>query len=689
MESSYPINILLVDDHPENLLALEAVLAEENYNLVRANSGEEALRFLLKHEFAVIVMDVQMPGMDGFETARFIKARDRSKDIPIIFITATSKEAEHFFTGYSVGAIDYMVKPFVPQTLKSKIEGFVNLYISNKTLQRQAELLEEKTRQLEQANKELLLTTLSLSKAEAQARVIRETSIDAMITFNADGMILTVNPAVTRLFGYSEEDLRGCRITQLVPDLKSLENDSADVADRDASAVRRYITGKLSEMTLPRKDGTLFPAELQIGEAYIDEDHLFACTVSDITERKKGEQELLQAKEAAESASKVKSEFLATMSHEIRTPMNGVIGMTDLLLETDLNEEQKELAQVIRKSGDALLAVINDILDFSKIESGKMELDEEPFELASCIEETFDLFTASRARSLEMEYYVDPKLPPYVIGDSTRLRQVLINLVGNAVKFTDKGGVYVVVSKQAEIEGDIVIEFIVKDTGIGIDESKQSQLFKPFSQLDSSMNRKYGGTGLGLAICKNLVELMGGNIRLDRSSDEQGATFVFTIRVARFDWEPDKPVQEEKATESKAKETGSGSTRPAADRKNILIAEDNAVNQKLLLRVLENLGHQAEVAETGSEVLEAVSRKRYDLIFMDIQMPEMDGLQVTRQIVDTIPEHDRPAIVAMTANVMLEDKEKCLQTGMSDFLAKPIKIDRVKMVMDRYLMDSA
>ncbi|GIP40043.1 hypothetical protein J31TS4_33230 [Paenibacillus sp. J31TS4] len=687
MDSPYPINILLVDDHPENLLALEAVLAEENYNLVRANSGEEALRCLLKLEFAVIVMDVQMPGMDGFETARFIKARDRSKDIPIIFITATSKEAEHFFTGYSVGAIDYMVKPFVPQTLKSKIEGFVNLYISNKTLQRQTELLEEKTRQLEQANKELLLTTLSLSKAEAQARVIRETSIDAMITFNADGVILTVNPAATRMFGFSEEELRGQKMTLLIPDLNCLENGGARDGG-EAPVVSRYITGKLSEMTLPRKDGALFPAELQIGEAYIGEDHLFACTVSDITERKKAEQELLQAKEAAESASKVKSEFLATMSHEIRTPMNGVIGMTDLLLETGLNDEQRELAEVIRKSGDALLAVINDILDFSKIESGKMELDEEPFELTACIEETFDLFKASRSPDLEMEYYLDPHLPAYVIGDVTRLRQVLINLVGNAIKFTDKGGVYVVVSKQAEVEGDIVIEFAVKDTGIGIDESKRSHLFKPFSQLDSSMNRKYGGTGLGLAICKNLVELMGGHIRLDRSNEEKGATFVFTIRVAPFHWDPSKSKQEGTSDQEDAGQAGKGEG-PDSGIRNILIAEDNAVNQKLLLRVLETLGHRADVALNGREVLEAVSRKRYDLIFMDIQMPEMDGLEATKRILASLPPEERPAIVAMTANVMSEDKERCIRTGMADFIPKPIRIERVKTVMERYLVPTA
>ncbi|MEO3945526.1 response regulator [Gorillibacterium sp. CAU 1737] len=670
-----PVNILLVDDHPENLLAIEAVLAEENYNLVRASSGEEALRCLLKEEFAVIVLDVQMPGMDGFETARFIKAREKSKNIPIIFITATSKETEQVFTGYSVGAIDYMVKPFIPQALKSKIEGFVSLYVTNKALQVQTELLHEQTLQLEKANRELLLTAHNLTKAEAQARVIRETSIDTMITFDKEGIILKINPAAETMFGFKEEELLGQHIKRLVPSICQLET-----CRGEGTPTHKYVTGKLSELALHRRNGDDFPAEIQIGEAFIGDEHLFAITVSDITERKKSERELIQAKEAAEIASKVKTEFLAMMSHEIRTPMNGVIGMTDLLLETELTPDQRELAEVIRKSGDALLSVINDILDFSKIESGKMELENEPFALETCVAETFDLFTAkSRKRNLDMQYYLDSKLPSFIMGDITRVRQILINLVGNAVKFTTNGSVYVIVSLLEDEENRVKLEFVVKDTGVGIPKDKLDRLFKPFSQIDSSMTRKYGGTGLGLAICKTLIELMGGEIRVDPEA-ETGATFLFTIYADKVEAEQLAQLEAYKAAPAAPV---SQSPSPVLRPLRILVAEDNAVNQKLMVRILESMGHRVQLAETGKEAVEMTLSEPYDVLFMDIQMPEMDGIEATKEILRLLPPGEQPRIIAMTANVLKEERERCLSAGMADFMAKPVKGPLIRRLLER------
>jgi PAS domain S-box-containing protein len=673
MDYDYPINILLVDDQPQNLVALEAVLEEENYNLVRAISGEEALRCILKDEFALIVLDVEMPGMDGFETAKLIKLRERSKSIPIIFITAKSRGIEHLFTGYSIGAIDYMVKPFIPQLLKSKIDGFVSMYVINKKLQIQTELLHQRSLELEKTNKALMRTTFDLIRTEAQARIIGETSIDTMVIFNSEGIVLNLNPAAIRMFGFHEDELIGQSIRTLIPMISENLNGVFKIREH-------YLVDKLSDVKPIRKDGSTFYAEIQIGEAVIDEKPIFACTISDITERKMAEQEMLQAKEEAELAAKVKTEFLAMMSHEIRTPMNGIVGMTDLLIDSGLNTEQLEYAEIVRKSSDALLTVINDILDFSKIESGKMELEQVPLELQSLIEETFDLFKAkTREKELHMEYYIDPKLPFHILGDITRLRQILINLIGNAVKFTDHGAIYVTVNLLTELEGSLEIEFLIKDTGIGITPQQVVHLFKPFSQLDSSMTRKYGGTGLGLAICKTLVELMGGSIRYEQDS-EIGATFVFTIQAKPFYNSDESHLS---GVHKVIDELAVSSTKAL----HIIIAEDHEVNQKLLQRILEKLGHTVELAENGVEVLELLKLKRFDLIMMDLQMPVMDGFEATKFIMSTIPKELIPTIIAITASTSQEDMDQCTALGITGFISKPIKIKSVRQVLLQHFVE--
>ncbi len=627
---------------------------------------------------------------------------------------------------------------------------------------------------------------------------IVQNAVEGIFQSTPDGRYLLVNHALARMYGYNSVD----ELLEGVRDISRSIYVDPTVRDEFKRLIAQDGEVRGLEYQVRRKDGDIIWIT-ENARAVRDEAGAviyYEGFIQDITARKQVEAELRVAKEAAEAASVAKSQFLAVMSHEIRTPMNGVIGMASLLLDSPLSSEQHDFVDTIRQSGDALLTIINDILDFSKIESGRLELEHEPFSVRECVEAALDLLAPKAGeKGLDLLYEIAEGVPGLVRGDVTRLRQILVNLLNNAGKFTERGEVVLSLRSEPGIEpGSVRLEFAVADTGIGISREALTRLFQSFSQADASTTRRYGGTGLGLVIARRLTEMMGGTMGVE-SEPGRGSTFRFSMVVESM---PNKPrpylgsprlalsgrrllIVDDNATnrriltrlaqnwgmQSQATESGAETlallhagahfdfaildmqmpemdgymlaqairklhsaetlplvllsslghrdlipdktlfaalltkpTKPAqiidllarlavretsepksapvapapkgrpTSQHRILLAEDNSVNQKVALHMLARVGYRADVAANGLEVLEAVRRQTYDIIFMDVQMPEMDGLEATKHLrAAAATDARRPWIVALTANAMQGDRERCLAVGMDDYITKPIK----------------
>ncbi|MBL9002568.1 MAG: response regulator [Phycisphaerae bacterium] len=683
---------------------------------------------------------------------------------------------------------------------------------------RTRELLEVTQRMTE----DLRAQQSTLRASEEQFRTLIESAPDALIITDQDGRMMIVNAQAERLFGFSRDEMLGNPVEMLIPERFRAAHPAKRRGYVADPSVRPMGSGL--ELEGLRKNGEEFPIEISLsplnragGVRWV------ACSLRDITERKRAEIELRQARQKAEEATKAKSAFLANMSHEIRTPMNGVIGMTELALDTDLTAEQRDYLNTVKSSAEALLSIINDILDFSKIEAGRIELDPVEFLLRDAVSDTLNpLSLRAGSKGVELAYEVGADVPDALIGDIHRLRQILINLVGNAIKFTEKGEVVVSVSLVSRENDDVTIDFSVRDSGIGISPEAAARLFRPFEQAEASTTRKFGGTGLGLAISRQLAELMGGGIRLE-STPGAGSTFSFSVRMKvgtqRSPVSSDDAahhfrgkcalIVDDNATNRRILETmlanwglasisaedGPGAlalldrteaagspvslmisdlhmpgmdgfelvravrqraataalpvfmltssaspgdqaqstelnvaarlikpvkqsllldnlvrvltgaqrrdnSAPAATAPNaaaattgslrIILAEDNPVNQKFAVRVLTGAGHCVTIANNGREAVEKSASEPVDVILMDVQMPEMDGLEATRAIRTRESAGGiRVPIIAMTANAMAGDREMCLDAGMDGYVSKPVKKELLFAEIDRVLKGTA
>jgi PAS domain S-box-containing protein len=649
----------------EEFLFDDAPVARTLFEIDSAYQGQEGLALLEKsmaegRPYAMAFVDVRMPpGWDGVETIG--RLWNVYPDLQVVICTA--------YSDYSwadilrcLGHSDNLL------ILKKPFDNIEVIQLAH-ALTKKWMVSRQAAARMEDLDRMVARRTEQLRKAEEAFRVVFEASPIAIALSDMAGRYLDVNSACQEMFGQAKEQIIGRDPVELgwLDTRESLNELGQKLASFGCVDAQEMV---YSNPRLGRRTGLLWLREVTIDLS----PHILGFYL-DITDRKRMEEDLQQARLGAEAAARAKSNFLSNMSHEIRTPLNGVVSLSALLVEENVPEDTRAMLRLIRASGETLAKILDDVLDFSKIESGKLELEKSPFSLRDALDWGVELFRGmANDKHLQLNLKVDSGIPERLDGDATRIRQVVANLISNAIKFTEQGSIDVEarLAPEGAPEGDCRIRISVRDTGIGIPSDKLSRLFQSFSQVDASTNRRFGGSGLGLVISRRLVEMMGGTIRIE-SWQGEGSTFAFDFVAG---------ISASAAPEPESmRHSELGPMR-------VLVAEDNSVNQVVIQHVLQRLGCDVDLVADGMGALSRVQTAAYDVVLMDIQMPGLGGLDAARQIRSLAAACSQVPIVALTASATVEDREACFAAGMNDYLSKPLVIDALRRVLERCSPDN-